>query len=77
VHLQAPLAALPGELERVGMQLAEDGSTLEYTFDSTREGEGIPALLARISALGITYRDLNTQQSSLEDIFVSLVRERA
>jgi ABC-2 type transport system ATP-binding protein len=76
VHLQAPLERLPAELDRLGMRLADAGSTLEYTFDSAREGEGIPALLARIAALGIAYRDLNTRQSSLEDIFVSLVRER-
>jgi ABC-2 type transport system ATP-binding protein len=77
VHLQAPLAQLPDELARPGMQLTEGGSALEYTFDSTREAEAIPTLLARISALGIAYRDLNTEQSSLEDIFVSLVKERA
>ena len=77
VHLQAPLERLPPELESLGMELTDGGSTLAYTFDSTREGQGIPALLARISTLGIHYSDLNTQQSSLEDIFVSLVRERA
>jgi ABC-2 type transport system ATP-binding protein len=77
VHLQEPLASLPAELAGMGMELADAGSTLAYTFDAAREGEGIPALLARIAALGITYSDLNTQQSSLEDIFVSLVRERA
>ena len=77
VHLQAPLANLPAELAGMGMELADAGSTLAYTFDAAREGEGIPALLARIAALGIAYRDLNTQQSSLEDIFVSLVSGRA
>ena len=73
VHLQAPLAALPPELAAEGVVLKDEGGTLEYTFDSAEEGEGIPRLLARMGALGLAYRDLNTQQSSLEDIFVSLV----
>jgi ABC-2 type transport system ATP-binding protein len=76
VHLQPPLAAMPPELAQPGLELTDAGSTLEYTFDSTREGTGIPELLGRLGELGIAYRDLNTQQSSLEDIFVSLVRER-
>jgi ABC-2 type transport system ATP-binding protein len=75
VHLQAPLGALPPELAAEGVVLKDAGGTLEYTFDSAEEGEGIPRLLARMGALGIAYRDLNTQQSSLEDIFVSLVHQ--
>ena len=76
VHLHKPLAALPEELARTGFDLKDAGATLEYTFDGAREGAAIPALLERIGALGLAYRDLSTHQSSLEDIFVSLVRER-
>jgi ABC-2 type transport system ATP-binding protein len=76
VHLQKPLEALPAELAEVGFELTQAGSTLEYTFDSAGEGAAIPALLERIGALGLAYRDLGTHQSSLEDIFVGLVRER-
>ena len=76
VHLQTPLAALPEELAHAGFELKDAGSTLEFTFDGAREGAAIPALLERIGALGLAYRDLSTHQSSLEDIFVSLVRER-
>ena len=50
---------------------------LEYNFDASEEGTGIPALLRRLSELGIAFKDLQTQQSSLEDIFVSLVGKNA
>jgi ABC-2 type transport system ATP-binding protein len=75
VHLQKPLESLPDELAALGFALKDAGSTLEYDFDSAGEGAAIPPLLERIGALGIAYRDLSTHQSSLEDIFVSLVRE--
>jgi ABC-2 type transport system ATP-binding protein len=58
------------------LALTNGGSQLEYTFLANDERAAIPALLRRISDLGIAYEDLNTQQSSLEDIFVSLVSER-
>jgi ABC-2 type transport system ATP-binding protein len=77
VHLQEPLGQVPAALEGLGLALRDGGSTLEYTFDSAAEGTGIPDLLARLGGLGIAYRDLNTSQSSLEEIFVSLVRGRA
>ena len=76
VHLQEPMAALPAGLAGWKLELKSDGTELEYTFDATEETRGIPALLRRISELGIAYKDLNTRQSSLEDIFVSLVTER-
>jgi ABC-2 type transport system ATP-binding protein len=75
VHLQKPLERLPDELARAGFELKGD-STLDYTFDAAGEGAAVPALLEKIGALGLAYRDLSTHQSSLEDIFVSLVRER-
>ncbi|MGE4373826.1 MAG: ABC transporter ATP-binding protein [Xanthobacter sp.] len=78
VELSEPLAALPATLEAHGMVLEEGGRALSYVYD-TRQAEGSPgaaiaALLATLSAEGIAFDDLHTEQSSLEDIFVSLVR---
>ena len=77
VQLASPLASVPPELERWKLRLQGAGAELEYSFDAHAEGSGIPELLDQLRALGIGYRDLNTRQSSLEDIFVDLVRERA
>ena len=73
LHLLHPMAAIPPELGGWPLQLKEAGSALEYTFDSTEEAVNIPALLRKLDALGLVYTDLQTRQSSLEDIFVSLV----
>jgi ABC-2 type transport system ATP-binding protein len=77
LHLQEPMTAIPAALGEWNLVLANGGCDLEYTFDSSEEHRAIPTLLRRIGDLGIGYRDLNTRQSSLEDIFVSLVSERA
>jgi ABC-2 type transport system ATP-binding protein len=77
VHLIEPLAEIPPGLGEWGLVLKTDGTELEYSFDARDECAGIPALLRRMNDLGIAYKDLNTRQSSLEDIFVSLVSERA
>jgi ABC-2 type transport system ATP-binding protein len=77
LHLQEPLAAIPAELGDWRLALKADGNELEYTFDANAERTGIPSLLRRMSDLGIAFKDLNTSQSSLEDIFVSLVSERS
>jgi ABC-2 type transport system ATP-binding protein len=77
LHLLEPLAQVPAGLAEWKLALKNGGSDLEYTFDGHEERTGIPALLRRLGELGIGFRDLNTQQSSLEDIFVSLVSERA
>ena len=77
LHLQEPMAAIPTELADWRLALKNGGTELEYTFDANAERTGIPSLLRRISDLGIGFKDLNTSQSSLEDIFVSLVSERA
>jgi ABC-2 type transport system ATP-binding protein len=77
VHLLAPMAAIPAELADWRLALNAGGTQLEYTFDAAEEHAGIPALLRRLGELGVAFRDLNTRQSSLEDIFVSLVSERA
>ena len=77
LHLQEPLSAVPGGLAGWRLALNAGGTQLEYTFDAGEERTGIPALLRRLDELGIGFRDLNTRQSSLEEIFVSLVSERA
>jgi ABC-2 type transport system ATP-binding protein len=76
LHLQEPLAAVPAGLREWRLELKNGGSELEYTFDGNAERADIPSLLARMSDLGIRFKDLNTSQSSLEDIFVSLVSDR-
>jgi ABC-2 type transport system ATP-binding protein len=76
LHLQEAMAAIPPGLADWQVELKADGTELEYSFDAHEETTGIPALLRRVTELGIAYKDLNTRQSSLEDIFVSLVTER-
>jgi len=73
LSLREPLAIVPAELADLRLELRNQGSELEYTFDQSEESEGVPSLLRRISDLGIAFTDLNTKKSSLEDIFVSLV----
>jgi ABC-2 type transport system ATP-binding protein len=74
--LQDALPALPAELEGWPLLLKANGHELELTFDAAQEQTGIPALLRRLEQLGVNYRDLSTRESSLEEIFVSLVSER-
>ncbi len=71
--LQEPLAAIPPELAAWPLALNARGCELQFTFDAALEQTGVAALLRRLEQLGISYRDLNTQESSLEEIFVSLV----
>ena len=75
LHLQAPLKEIPAQLRDWRLTLSRDGCDLEYTFDAAEEGAGVASLLRRMIELGIGFKDLNTRQSSLEDIFVSLVSE--
>ncbi|MGH8565413.1 MAG: ABC transporter ATP-binding protein [Gammaproteobacteria bacterium] len=77
LHLLEPMAAIPVELGDWRLTLEAEGQELEYCFDTNEERSGIPPLLKRMSDLGIGFKDLNTSQSSLEDIFVSLVSDRA
>jgi ABC-2 type transport system ATP-binding protein len=77
VHLVEPLARLPGSLGEWNLALKSDGNDLEYTFNERDEHTGIPELLRRLGDLGLEFKDLETRESSLEDIFVSLVSERA
>jgi ABC-2 type transport system ATP-binding protein len=76
LNLSEPLAAVPPELAEWQLALEADGHVLRYRFDGQAERTGVPSLLRRMSDLGIGFRDLETKQSSLEDIFVSLVTER-
>ena len=70
------MTVVPDELARWQLTLSEDGRELLYTFDTHDEHKGISSLLRSMGELGINYSDLNTDQSSLEEIFVELVRER-
>ncbi|WP_350214568.1 ABC transporter ATP-binding protein [Algiphilus sp.] len=75
LHLQAPLTALPEALESESLALSEDGMELIYRFDAQQEHTGIAPLLRQLDAHGIDLKDLHTRESSLEEIFVQLVRE--
>ena len=73
LNLVEPLAAVPPELAQWDLSLRNEGQELEYAFDAQADDTGVPALIRRLESLGIAFKDLNTRQSSLEDIFVSLV----
>ena len=77
IELQAPIEAVPEALARYGLTLGEDGRTLDYAYDREAARTGITSLLRDLSDAGLTLRDVQTRQSSLEDIFVGLVREGA
>ena len=74
ITLQTPMQALPEGLDASGLELADDGATLIYTFDAQSEDTGIAELLRKLAERGVDFKDLHTLESSLEDIFVSLVR---
>ncbi len=76
LHLQEPLAELPQALAPWALSLKAGGSEIEYRFDTHAGHSDIPELLRRVDELGIVFRDLSTEQNSLEDIFVSLVSAR-
>jgi ABC-2 type transport system ATP-binding protein len=77
LSLQEPMTAIPAALGDWPLALKAGGSELEYTFDARSERSDIPSLLRRMTDLGIGFKDLNTRQSSLEEIFVNLVSDRA
>lgn len=76
LHLQTSLNKIPPELAPYQLDLSAGGSELVYTFDARRDHTGIAALMRQLNELGIDFKDLKTRQSSLEEIFVSLVRSR-
>ena len=77
LHLQSPLEAVPPELSEYRLALAAGGHDLVYSFDAQAGDTGIASLLRRLDELGVAFKDLRTEESSLEEIFVSLVSERA
>ena len=77
VELQDRIAAIPPALTPYQLTLGDDGLSLTYSYDRTAKRTGIVSLLRALSEEGITLRDLQTRQRSLEDIFVGLVREEA
>ncbi|WP_369931057.1 ABC transporter ATP-binding protein [Xanthomonas sp. NCPPB 2632] len=74
LSLQTPLDAVPDGLREWPLELGADGTSLIYTFDTQGNDTGIAVLLRKLSDLGIDFKDLHSSESSLEDIFVSLVR---
>ena len=77
IDLTEPLAEVPKSLAKQGLTLAAGGHGLIYTFDANAERTGIAGILAEVHKAGLQLADLQTQQSSLEDIFVDLVKETA
>ena len=77
IDLATPLTAVPDALARYALEIGPEGRSLIFTFDANGERTGITTLLSDLRAAGLQMTDLATRQSSLEDIFVDLVRERA
>jgi len=77
LQLQTPLAEVPTALNGYALALSAGGSELTYSYDTSSDRTGIPALLKDLNDAGIVPKDLQTTQSSLEDIFVSLVKDEA
>jgi ABC-2 type transport system ATP-binding protein len=75
LQLAAPLSDIPQPLAGYNLELTGEGHTLSYSFDAHGEQGNIPRLLADLAAENITFTDLNTAQSSLEDIFMGLVKQ--
>jgi ABC-2 type transport system ATP-binding protein len=76
LHLQHPLERVPAQLAGRQLELSADGNDLIYTFDTQADSTGIAGLLRQLNELGIDFKDLRTEESSLEDIFVNLVSTR-
>ncbi len=76
ITLKDPASSLPQSLASYDLSLSEDGNDLTYTYDSISDSEGITALLQEVHHAGLVLKDLHITQSSLEDIFVDLVREK-
>jgi ABC-2 type transport system ATP-binding protein len=76
LQLHQKLAVIPPELSAFKLSIGEDGSTLIYNYDTKAERTGVATLLGELSRAGLRIRDLQTTQSSLEDIFVGLVSDR-
>jgi ABC-2 type transport system ATP-binding protein len=77
VHLQTPIAALPAALSDFALTLADEGREIVYDFDAQADDNGVARLLRRLNEAGVEFKDLQTHESSLEDIFVDLVHDRS
>ena len=77
LQLQHPLSQIPAAIACPQLVLSDDGNELVYTFDAQSEQTGIAELLRRLSEHGIDFKDLRSTQSSLEEIFVNLVKEKS
>ncbi|WP_444997833.1 ABC transporter ATP-binding protein [Aliikangiella sp. IMCC44359] len=77
LHLQNPVNSIPNELKHLPLELTNDGNELVYTFDAQSEHTGIADLLRQLNKHDIDFKDLNSTQNSLEDIFVNLVKEKS
>ena len=75
LHLRDPLDAIPSRLDGYDLSLTPGGRELVYTYDTQASRSGITAMLDDLAAAGIAFKDLHTTQSSLEEIFVDLVRQ--
>lgn len=75
MELRAPLSAIPDGLSRYALELSSDGNQLTYTYDNQSDRPGVASLIRDLEAAGIQFRDLDTKNSSLEEIFVSLLRQ--
>ncbi|MBY6210401.1 ABC transporter ATP-binding protein [Microbulbifer agarilyticus] len=75
IHLQNPISELPEELKEFELDIADEGNQLIYTFDTQREHTGIATLLRALNQQGMEFKDLHSSESSLEEIFVSLVHQ--
>lgn len=77
IELKKSINAIPDSLANYALSLSEKGNELTYTYDTQHDGTGITALLQAISSAGLLLKDLQTRQSSLEDIFVNLVQAKS
>jgi ABC-2 type transport system ATP-binding protein len=75
IELEQPMAELPAELAALQLVLKPGGHTLQREFDAAEASAGVAPILKRLAELGVGFKDVHTQQSSLEDIFVSLVHQ--
>lgn len=75
LELRAPLAAVPDGLSHYSLELSDDGNQLTYTYDNQSDRPGVASLIRDLEAAGVQFRDLDTKNSSLEEIFVNLLRQ--
>ncbi|TIX14154.1 MAG: multidrug ABC transporter ATP-binding protein, partial [Mesorhizobium sp.] len=75
LELRSPLGAIPESFSRYALELSPDGGQLTYTYDNQSDRPGVASLIRDIEAAGIQFRDIETENSSLEEIFVNLLRQ--